>query len=133
MAIMTTQATKNGTDCFSNFKNHQFMNLTTFRKSGAAVSTPVWFAQDGNRLVMTTSATAGKARRIRNNPRVELAPSDMRGKLLGDAVPAQARILQGDEAKAAEKLLKKKYGLQWTMFGLAGRNDVRIFIEITPP
>lgn len=120
-------------DHFSALKGSQYMNLATFRKSGAAVSTPVWFAQDGNRLVMATDATSGKVKRIRNNPRVTVAPSDMRGKPLGEAATAQARILQGDEAIAAEKLLKKKYGLQWKMFGLAGRNDGRIFIEITPP
>lgn len=117
---------------FSHLTKHQFINLTTFRKTGVAVSTPVWFAQDGNRLVITTDASSGKAKRIRNNPRVELAPSDMRGKPLGDKVQAQARILQGDEAKAAEKLLKKKYGLQYSMFGMANRNG-RVFIEIIPP
>jgi PPOX class probable F420-dependent enzyme len=118
---------------FSHLIKHQFINLTTFRKTGVAVSTPVWFAQDGNRLVVTTDASAGKAKRIRNNPRVELAPSDMRGKHLGDKVQAHARILLGDEAKAAEKLLKKKYGLQYSMFGAARRNTLRVFIEIMPP
>ena len=103
-----------------------------FRKSGVAVATPVWFAQDGNRLVITTDATSGKVKRIRNNPHVEVTPSDMRGKVLGDAVPAQASLLQGDAATAAEKILKKKYGLQWTMFGGATRNRGRIFLEITP-
>lgn len=117
---------------FHTFKKHQYMNLVTFRKTGVAVSTPVWFAQDSNRLVITTDASAGKAKRIRNNPHVELAPSDMRGKHLGDKVQAQARILQGDEASTAEKLLKKKYGLQYSMFGSANRNG-RVFIEITPP
>jgi hypothetical protein len=117
---------------FSNLTNHQFISLTTFRKSGAAVATPVWFALDGNRLVMTTDATSGKVKRIHNNSRVEVAPSDMRGKVLGDAVSAQARILQGDAATAAEKLLKKKYGLQWTMFGAATRNNGRIYLEIVP-
>ena len=121
------------TTFFSNLKAHQFISLTTFRKSGAAVATPVWFALDGNRLVMTTDGTSGKVKRIRNNSRVEVAPSDMRGKVLGDAVSAQARILQGDEVMAAEKLLKKKYGLQWTMFGAATRNNGRIYLEIFPP
>ena len=118
---------------FSNLTNHQFISLTTFRKSGAAVATPVWFALDGNRLVITTDGTSGKVKRIRNNSRVEVAPSDMRGKVLGDVVSAQARILQSEEAKAAEKLLKKKYGLQWTMFGAATRNNGRIYLEIVPP
>ncbi|MBI5033575.1 MAG: PPOX class F420-dependent oxidoreductase [Chloroflexi bacterium] len=118
---------------FTNLKNAQFINLTTFRKSGAGVSTAVWFAQDNNRLVMTTNASAGKVKRIRNNAKVELAPCDMRGKCLGDTLQAQAKILQGDEARAAEKLLKKKYGLQWSLFSMANRNDNRVYIELTPP
>jgi len=116
---------------FSNLKNAQFISLTTFRKSGAGVSTPVWFALDGTRLVMTTDASSGKVKRIRNNAQVELALCDMRGKCLGDTSPAQAKILQGEEASVAEKLLKKKYGLQWSLFGMANRNDNRVYIEIT--
>ena len=121
-------------DYFPNLHKYKYINLTTFRKTGVAVTTPVWFAQEDERLVMTTDSSAGKLKRIRNNPRVEIAPSDMRGKPLGDAkaVQAQARILQGEEASTAEKLLKKKYGLQYSMFGLAGRNSVRVFIEIAP-
>ena len=121
------------TNYFSFLDKHNYINLATFRKSGEKMVTPVWFAQDGERLVMTTVSDAGKAKRIRNNSRVELAPSDARGKPLGDAVPAQARSLDGDAARAAENLLKQKYGWQWTLFGFLQRQSAHIFIEITAP
>jgi PPOX class probable F420-dependent enzyme len=58
---------------FDALANQQFMNLITQRKSGADVATPVWFAQDDNRLYVMTDRTAGKVKRIRNNPRVQVA------------------------------------------------------------
>jgi len=121
------------TNYFSFLDKHNYINLATFRKSGEKMVTPVWFAQDGERLVMTTTSNAGKAKRIRNNPCVEVAPSDQRGKPLGDAIAAQARILDGTAARTAEELLKKRYGWQWTAFGLVARKDARIYLEITAP
>ncbi|MFM7677639.1 MAG: PPOX class F420-dependent oxidoreductase, partial [Roseiflexaceae bacterium] len=68
---------------FDALANQEFMNLITQRKSGADVATPVWFAQDGDRLYVMTGRTAGKVKRIRNNPRVQVAPSDRAGTPLG--------------------------------------------------
>ena len=113
------------------------MNLVTFRKSGVGVKTPVWFVLDGNRLVMYTLGTSGKVKRIRNNSRVQVGPSDVAGKPLGEMVEARARFLQSDEATRAEKLLGKKYGLLYAALNLqrklGGAKTPRAFIEITPP
>lgn len=119
---------------FATLDGHNYMNLTTFRKTGVGVVTPVWFAEDGGRLYVMTQASAGKAKRIRNNGRVEVAPADRSGKPLGPAAPGQARLLSGAEADAANSLLSKKYGLMKRMFDLMGigRKNGRVFIEITP-
>ena len=119
---------------FSNLEKQKYMNLTTFRKTGAGVTTPVWFAQDGVGLVVITPANSGKAKRIRNNPRVQVGPSDVRGNSLGESVQAQARIMQGDETKHAEPLLAKKYGLRYQFFSLQWRlaGIKHLLIEITP-
>src|SRR6266850_5448131 len=98
-------------DKLSQFADQQYLNLETFRKNGKAVATPVWFAQDGLVLYIYSLADAGKVKRIRNNPRVRIAPCDMRGKLKGEWVEARARIVQGDEAAKGHRLLDKKYGL----------------------
>ena len=87
------------------------MNLTTYRKTGEVVTTPVWFAQVEDRLYVYTQASSGKAKRLRNNPKVEVGPCNQRGKPLGPTVAATARILAPDDGKAVDQLLTKKYGL----------------------
>ena len=99
---------------FVGLRDHKYINLETFRKSGQGVRTPVWFAADPSsgrpeKLYVYSTADSGKAKRIRNNPRVRIAPCDMRGRLLGDWVEARAKIVTGDEARHGMGLLKKKY------------------------
>lgn len=98
-------------DRLSQFAGEKYLNLETYRKTGQAVATPVWFAQDGVVLYIYSLADAGKVKRIRNNPRVRVASCDMRGKLKGEWVEAQARIGQGAEAAKGHRLLDQKYGL----------------------
>jgi PPOX class probable F420-dependent enzyme len=68
-----------------------------------------------------TGPETGKAKRIRNNPRVQIAPSNPRGKPDGPPVEGRAQRLDGADAKAAERMLAGKYGIQWTIFGLVAR------------
>ena len=93
------------------FANQKYLNLESYRKAGAAVATPVWFAQDGNEIYVYSLAEAGKVKRIRNNPRVRVMPCDYRGGPKGEWVEATARIIDGAEAAKAQRLLDKKYGL----------------------
>lgn len=93
------------------FANQKYLNLESYRKTGAAVATPVWFAQDGNEIYVYSLAEAGKVKRIRNNPRVRVMPCDYRGGPKGEWVEATARIIDGAEAAKAQRLLDKKYGL----------------------
>jgi uncharacterized protein len=102
---------------FAAFAGHQYLNLETFKKNGQGVKTPVWFAAeplvklDSNdaKLYVYTIGISGKVRRIRNNPRVNVAPCDMRGGLKGEWVAARAEILTGAEAEHGMQLLNKKY------------------------
>jgi uncharacterized protein len=115
-------------------KSHQFLNLTTFRKNGAGVSTPVWFALENGKIYGTSQPQTGKVKRIRNNPQVTFAPSSMNGKPLGEASQGKARLLSAAEYPFADGALKRKYGLQyrflvWTM-KLRGAKE--IFWEVTP-
>ena len=110
------------------------MNLITYRRTGEAMVTPVWFAQDGDMLYVMTTSTAGKVKRLRNNPRVQVGPSDRAGKPLGPTVWAAGRVLEGEEAKKADALLSKKYGLMKKMFDAAGslRGSGRAFLAFGP-
>jgi PPOX class probable F420-dependent enzyme len=102
---------------FAGFAGHKYLNLETFKKSGEGVKTPVWFAADPStnldsseaRLYVYTIGDSGKAKRIRNNPRVRIAPCTMRGEVLGDWVEARAEIVTGDAAARGMQLLNKKY------------------------
>jgi len=71
---------------FSGIGDERFVSLTTFRKSGVPVSTAVWIALDGDDLVVTTPATSGKVKRLRNSPRVELRPCDRMGRVKEGAI-----------------------------------------------
>lgn len=119
---------------FAALAGQQYMNLTTFRKSGQGVVTPVWFAQEGPRLYVMTRPTAGKVKRIRNGVRVLVAPASARGEPLGEAVEARARLMEPAEARVAKRALDRKYGLLKKLFDLAGRFSRAgvVHIEIVP-
>ncbi|MBI5957201.1 MAG: PPOX class F420-dependent oxidoreductase [Chloroflexi bacterium] len=103
---------------FVGLERQEYMSLTTFRKTGVPVSTPVWFAQAENRLYVLTDKKSGKVKRIRNNSAVTVAPCTSSGKLLGSAVEAQVRILPPEEESAAVRALNKKYSWKKKVFEL---------------
>lgn len=88
-----------------------YVLVTTFRRDGTPVPTPVWVARDGNELIIWTQTKAGKVKRIRNNPRVELSECDARGRPRGTPVTGTARILDTEGTERGRQALKKKYGL----------------------
>ncbi len=121
-------------DKLDQFAAKKYLNLESFRKSGKAVATPVWFAEDDGELFIYSLADAGKVKRIRNNPRVRIVPCDMRGKPEGEWIEARARILAGAEADKANLLLIRKYGLLKRIGNLFSKlmNRKRDVISIRP-
>ena len=85
------------------------IKLTTFRRDGTPVSTPVNVAVDGNRVFFRTYEQAGKFKRIRNNPNVEVAPSTFRGVATGPGSPARVVLLSGDDDARAGRLIDEKH------------------------
>ncbi len=83
--------------------------LTTYRRDGTPVGTPVHIAVDGEQAFIRTFDSAWKVKRMRRNPSVTLAPSTGRGTPTGPAIGARARLLSGDEATYAAKQLARKY------------------------
>ena len=82
--------------------------LTTYKRDGTAVATPVTIAVEGDLAFMRTYDKAWKARRMRNNPAVVVAPSTVRGKPRGEGVAARVRLLDGEEARHAARALAKR-------------------------
>jgi len=86
------------------------LNLESYRRDGQGVRTPLWFVEDGGALYFYTVAHSYKVKRIGANPRVRVAPCDMRGAVKGEWVDATARRLGAEEARRANDLLNRKYG-----------------------
>jgi uncharacterized protein len=107
----------------------KYLSLATFRKSGAAVHTPIWFAEDAGKLYFMTSSKLGKCKRIRNNPNVTIAPCTIRGRITGRESRATVRLLQAEEFDRPRRLLRAKYWLARVPF-LWRNTDV--YGEITP-
>ncbi len=87
----------------------KYISLTTFRKNGVAVPTPVWFGEEGDKLYVMTGSHLGKAKRVRNNPQVRVAPCTIRGKVTGPEFPATARLLPLAEHAHARSTINRKY------------------------
>jgi len=89
----------------------KYVSLATFRKTGAAVHTPIWFAESDTKLYVMTRSDSGKYKRIRNNSKVRIAPCTMRGKITGPEFGGTARILPQQDWSQARRLIHQKYWL----------------------
>jgi uncharacterized protein len=98
-------------DKLAQFADRKYLNLESYRKNGQGVRTPLWFAEDNRVLYFYTVAHSYKVKRIAANPRVRVAPCDMRGNVKGEWVDATARRLDKQESRRANELLDRKYGL----------------------
>jgi hypothetical protein len=97
----------------SELQDQKYISLITFRKNGAAIPTPVWFAENPGQdtLYVMTRNDSGKYKRIRNNPQVRIAPCTMRGKVTGPEFAATARILPVEDWAGARQGIRQKYWL----------------------
>lgn len=144
---VTGSSVKRGDDIVADpvaqFADAKYLNLESFRKSGAGVRTPVWFAAaaaEGAGMVpeeifyVYSEADAGKVKRIRNNSKVRIAPCNFRGQLRGAWVEASARICPAGETAHGQQLLRRKYGWLKMLGDFFGRllkhKNVVIAIEL---
>ena len=114
----------------------KYVSLETFRKDGSGVKTPMWVASLDGKLVIGTSGSSYKVKRIRNNARVRVAACNASGKqILGPWYEGKARLTEAAEAERGDAALTAKYGLQRRMLTffakLSGRIKDRAIIEVT--
>jgi uncharacterized protein len=109
--------------------------LLTFRRDGRCVPTPVWAAVAEGLLYVRTERSAGKVKRLANDPRLLIAPCTVRGRPLGAPLEARGRLLAGsEEERVAERVLAGRYGVGRALFELA-MDLMRVdmgYLEITP-
>jgi PPOX class probable F420-dependent enzyme len=112
-----------------------YLLVTTFRRDGTAVPTPVWTVRDGESLLVWSAADAGKVKRIRRDGAVRLAPCDLRGGPTGPEVAGHAVLLEGEESRHAQRLVIGRYGVVGRLLALGSRirrgSDGGIGIRIT--
>ncbi len=136
MSIDSTQGQARANNSFATLATQQYLLLTTFRKNGVAMPTPIWFAHEHGKLYFMTVANTGKVKRIRNNGRITLTPCDRAGKIIGDGkeIEGVARELPTSEHAHALALLARKYGLFHKLFTIFMnlRKAQRTYIEIVP-
>jgi PPOX class probable F420-dependent enzyme len=126
---------------FATLAGKRYLNLETFRRNGTGVRTPVWFATDSAAvptLYVYTTVDSGKAKRIRLNGAVRIAPCDARGGVIGSWIGARAAIVGADEFARGMRLINRKYRpwkqiLDWfTLLSRQIRRHERIVLAIRP-
>jgi PPOX class probable F420-dependent enzyme len=106
-------------DQFASLAAEPFLSLVTFRRDGTAVPTPIWAVAGDGRLLVWTGAESGKVKRLRHTPAVTVAPCDRGGALLGEPVPAHARVMPVDELITVATAMRAKYGWQFRVATVA--------------
>jgi PPOX class probable F420-dependent enzyme len=94
---------------FAPVSRAKYVQLTTFRRDGRAVATPVHIVADGDAAYFRTWNVAGKAKRLRHTAAVQIAPSTFRGRPLGPPMRAEARLLHGEASQRAAGMLARKH------------------------
>ena len=118
------------------FQNQKHISITTFRKNGEGVSTPVWFVEENKKVYICTGPSTFKSRRIRNNPNVKIAPSTSSGKAIGEYIDGTAQFLPIDKIEPINRFFREKYRTfrLWNgMFNIRKKEgEKHIYLEITP-
>jgi PPOX class probable F420-dependent enzyme len=89
----------------------KYLSLTTYKKDGTPVATPLWAVRDDDAVALWTVTGTWKVKRIRRNPEVTLTPCDLRGRLLGEPVPGRAEIMSPEDTDRVRDLIRRKYGV----------------------
>lgn len=123
-------------DAVKELEGEQYISLTTYRRNGNAVPTPVWFAEKNGKFYITTNVDAGKVKRIRNNGHVKFSACDARGLIHGEELTGMASVHNTDSemGKLANNALNEKYGMMKRVFDFLGwiRQSKRINVEVIP-
>jgi PPOX class probable F420-dependent enzyme len=105
----------------------RYLSVTSFKRDGTGVATPVWFVSDGRRLFALTDLNSGKIRRIRHDPRVLVAPCGPSGKLRGEPVEAHAEVLTATaDLERVQRLLMQRYKVSYRVVMLFYRLGRRL-------
>lgn len=103
--------------------DERYVAFTTYKRNGDAKSLPVWIADLGDGTVgFTTASSSYKVKRLRNDSRVVLQPSDAKGNVREGTEPVTGSgvVHEGAEFERVRDIVKKKYGIQYRAITLMG-------------
>ncbi|MEU6466438.1 PPOX class F420-dependent oxidoreductase [Streptomyces sp. NPDC046976] len=113
----------------------KYLLVTSFRRNGTPVATPVWVVRDGASLGVWTTADSFKVKRIRNRADILAGPCDLRGNPTGDQLPATAEITDAATTARYRALIARKYGIVGRLTLLGSRlrrgTDGTVGIRVT--
>jgi uncharacterized protein len=112
------------------FEGQKYLSIESYRKNGVPVRTPVWFVENNGVLYARTAISTGKYKRIGNIPSVKIAPCDSRGNVKGDWVSAEARVAPEGQFQDIYRLLRKKYGIMYSMATAFLKGKTYVVLEI---
>jgi PPOX class probable F420-dependent enzyme len=126
-------------DSTTTLSEQRFVSLTTYKRNGEGVAAPMWIGRDGADLFIWTPADSWKVKRVRNNPRVLLAPSGRSGKVRDGVVPVHGTAEVITDPATVDRLqgaIRRKYGVEYYLVTLiekiaaGGRNKPRVILRI---
>jgi uncharacterized protein len=111
-----------------------YARLTTYRRDGSPVATPVHIVVEGGRAFFRTWEPTGKLKRLRRNPLADVAPSTVTGRSTGPALHMRARILSGDEWEHARRLIEAKHPILHRLIPVVHRlrGHRTVHVELVP-
>jgi PPOX class probable F420-dependent enzyme len=113
-------------------RGHKYCVLVTYKKSGEAVPSPLWFGTGNDKVYFQTGATSAKVKRINRNPQVRVAPATSRGRPLAAPFVGTARVVSSDGKDEAERWLQANYGLGRRLYSRLGERVAYVYVEVTP-
>nr|CEL19940.1 hypothetical protein [Kibdelosporangium sp. MJ126-NF4] len=128
------KATPGAPQNLEHFRRRRFCLMVTYKRNGDPVPSAMWFGLDNGRAYLRTGIDSLKVRRIRRNPQVLFAPSNIRGKPVGAVIPCVARILPDEEKPRAAKIIVNAYGVGRKVYDrtVATVYEEAAYLEITP-
>ena len=116
-------------------QSSKYINVETYRRSGEAIHTPVWFVESGGIYFFLTRGDSGKVKRLHHNSKIKVAPCKVNGELTGNWFDAEGSFVESEGVvNVIKTLFDQKYGALSRITNVFSKlqRKKRVFIKVTP-